>query len=288
MNRPVPLLGCLVVAAGAICIAGDPLNAQPTRYPPRSQPQRNPPRPDNRKPERNNPRSDNGHVEGKLASIAGGGRGTDLPITGLAVVDAKNKRWNFAFSVDSDLGIQNSRISGKSARSFFINGVSVSVDWAQQRNATTGGAAGLFAERVRIKSEAIEGTITLMSADRMTVMATPRQRETNERPASETNARGRKPEKRQSRNTDRKNETTTPKSLKLSLVKDATSCTLDGSDATLAEVLAAFKSKRALQFDAIVVPGGNNPVVELHARTDVDRESEKGNKRTARGVKENR
>lgn len=207
-----------------------------------------------------------GRASGRILSLTGRGANNAGDATfGIVVQGDKGRRWTLAVGPKSELQVTNaSAVSGRQARVFLVPGVQVDADWVLTRFTDRGGATANLAERIVIRAEAIEGVITRMNAEHLTVSATPKGR-----PADADDddalvaAGGRRAAKPKA---GKASDPIKPKTVKLVLLKEVSEITLDGKDATAAEVLAAWKAAKQLRFEAVVVGGGANPIVELHAR----------------------
>ncbi|MCK6483454.1 MAG: hypothetical protein L6R00_04880 [Phycisphaerae bacterium] len=241
---------------------------------------------------RNDPRRDRerkvdrGHISGRIIAVApldvGGAQrktrvkssdksaGSEGPSRWMITVQpSKGRQISVTADGSSEIRIMRTELAGAGAMRFVQAGVEVEVEWSEITDPQTGGNAGLRADRMSVRAEEIEGTVDSIDKRRIVAKATPKvdkAPEGLEQPKVQVQGRGdaRKGRSRRSANAG----AVKPLTVRMAPVDGATRYTLDGTESTAADVLAAWKRKKALEFEAVVVSGGGNPVVEFHARSE--------------------
>ena len=224
-----------------------------------------------------------GQYHGRVTSVktlAGGG--LKQAIVGLQLDGHRTA--TVAVRDGTSISVRHTELSGRKATPFLVEGVTVDVDWIELRNARAG-SDGEFANRIEILAEEIEGIVQSMTESAATVVAQPRKETKYERDEpSKLRVSGREPSKPAGKPTAEPK----PTRLKLSFRKDITTFTLNGASAKVSEVVKAVKASASRTsaktgdsaqgksggpaFEAVVVAGGGNAVVQFHVR---DGEGEK-------------
>ena len=231
-------------------------------------------------------RIDRGHLNGRIIGVApveaNGGKRKSRAKAGdksdkpqgptrwtVTVQPLKGRPMTLAADESSEIRIMRTELAGAEAMRLVQAGVEVEIAWTEVTDPRTGGNLGLRAERVNVRAEEIEGSVDSIDAQRIVVKATPKASkmpEGYEQPKVQVEGRkdATKGRSRRTANAD----AVKPRTVRMAVVDGATRFTLDGTESTAADVLAAWKRTKALEFEAVVVSGGSNPVVEFHARSD--------------------
>jgi len=199
-----------------------------------------------------------------VALVKAGTNGSPFETLRLAVAPGRTE--SVFVGSESRVRIPGLRDESEQSRQFLMKGMRAEVRWRELLDERTGGRLGFLAESVTLESEWIEGRITAIRRNRLTVQATPR----SDRDPYEDGAR--RIDVRQRRKPDPAEEMPDqappkPQNLNLTIFDDKSEMTADGKEFKTGDLTRLkVTPKDGAEFQALILNGPGYPVVALHLK----------------------